>query len=59
MLGLILTIVVIGNPALYDDPSADRLIHTAIDATYMLRLNDARAAASELQQRFPDHPAGL
>jgi hypothetical protein len=59
MLGLILTILLVGNPALYDDPSADRLVHSAIDATYMLRLNDARVAARELQQRFPDHPAGF
>src|SRR5215831_13822083 len=59
MLGLILTILFVGNPALYDDPAADRLIHSAMDATYMLRLNDARAAARELQERFPDHPAGF
>src|SRR5215831_13929547 len=59
MLGLFLTILLVSNPALYDDPSADRLIRSAIDATYMLRLNDARAAARELQQRYPDHPAGF
>ena len=59
MLGLFLTILLVSNPALYDDPSADRLIHSAIDATYMLRLNDARASARELQRRYPDHPAGF
>jgi hypothetical protein len=59
MLGLILTILFVSSPALYDDPSADRLIRLAMDATYMLRLNDARAAARELQQRYPDHPAGF
>src|SRR6185503_5974608 len=46
-------------PALYDDPAADRLIRTASDATYHLRLAAARAAARELQQRYPDHPAGF
>jgi hypothetical protein len=59
MLGLILTILFVSSPALYDDPSADRLIRYAMDATYALRLNDARAAARELQQRYPDHPAGF
>jgi len=59
MLGLILTILFLSSPALYDDPSADRLIRYAMDATYMLRLNDARTAARELQQRYPDHPAGF
>src|SRR5215468_5275289 len=59
MLGLTLAILLISSPALYDDPSADRLIHTAIDATYRLHLNDARASARELQQRYPDHPAGF
>jgi hypothetical protein len=59
MLGLILTILFVSSPALYDDPSADRLIREAMDATYRLRLSDARAAARELQQRYPDHPAGF
>jgi hypothetical protein len=59
MLGFILTILLVSSPALYDDPSADRLIRYAMDATYMLRLTDARAAARELQQRYPDHPAGF
>lgn len=59
MLGLILTILFFSSPALYDDPSADRLIRYAMDATYTLRLNDARAAARELQQRYPDHPVGF
>src|SRR5262249_42585148 len=45
--------------ALYDDPVADRLTRTAMEATYHLRLSDARAAALELQQRYPDHPAGF
>src|SRR5690349_9617705 len=54
-----LALLVAVAPALYDDPVADRLIRTATDATYHLRLTDARAAASELQQRYPDHPAGF
>ena len=50
-------LVAIGN-ALYDDPGADRLIRTATDSTYHLRLNEARSAALELQKRYPDHPGG-
>jgi len=51
-------LLVLGN-ALYDDAVADRLIRTATDSTYHYRLADARAAAHELQQRYPDHPAGF
>ncbi|HMF00482.1 MAG TPA: hypothetical protein VKK06_11410 [Terriglobia bacterium] len=59
MLGCFLTVLLAIGPALYDDPLADRLIRTAMDATYHLRLNEARAAALELQKRYPDHPAGF
>ena len=59
MTGLLLTILLVGTTALYDDPAADRLIRTAEESTYMLHLDDARAAARELQQRYPDHPAGF
>jgi hypothetical protein len=38
---------------------ADRLIRKATDETYHMRLNEARAAARELQQRHPEHPAGF
>lgn len=58
MLGCFLTILIAAGSALYDDPFADRLIRSATDATYHLRLDEARAAARELQQRYPDHPAG-
>ena len=59
MFGCVLALLLfLGNP-LHDDPIADRLIRTAIDATYQLHLNEARAAARELQQRYPDHPAGF
>jgi hypothetical protein len=57
MFGCLLTILLAAN-ALYDDPAGDRLIRAATDATYHLRLNDARTAARELQQGYPDHPAG-
>jgi hypothetical protein len=30
-----------------------------MDSTYHLRLDDARVAARELQQRYPEHPAGF
>ena len=47
MLGLILTILLVPTPALYDDPVADRLIRSAMDSTYMLQLDDARTAAQD------------
>jgi hypothetical protein len=58
MFGCFLTLLLAGN-ALYDDPSADRLIRNAMDATYQLKLSDARTAARDLQQRYADHPAGF
>src|SRR6266536_1658711 len=58
MFGCFLTILLSGS-ALYDDPTADRLIRAAMDATYQLRLSDARVAARNLEQRYPDHPAGF
>jgi hypothetical protein len=59
MPGFLLTILLAASSALYDDPAADRLIRTAEESTYMLHLEDARAAARELQQRYPEHPAGF
>src|SRR5215510_3316541 len=59
MFGCVLTILLAIGPALYDDPAADRLIRIAMDATYHMRLNDARTAALELQKRYADHPAGF
>jgi hypothetical protein len=59
MVGLVLTLFLAAGNALYDDPAADRLIRTAMDATYHLRLTEARTAANQLQQRYPDHPAGF
>ena len=59
MVGLTLTLLLAAGNALYDDPAADRLIRTAMDSTYHLRLSEARTAAGELQQRYPDHPAGF
>ena len=59
MFGSVLTILLAIGPALYDDPAADRLIRIAMDATYHMRLNDARTAALELQKRYADHPAGF
>jgi hypothetical protein len=60
MFGCLLTLLLAaaGN-ALYEDASADKLIRTATEASYQLHLNEARAAAHELQQRYPDHPAGF
>jgi hypothetical protein len=61
MLGLVLAFLILPGtaPALYDDPVADRLVRTVMEATYTLRLDDARAAAKELETRYPDHPAGF
>jgi len=59
MFGAFFSLFLAATTALYDDPTADRLIRTATEATYHLQLNQARAAARELQQRYPDHPAGF
>jgi hypothetical protein len=59
MLSSVLALLLATGNALYDDPVADRLIRTATETTYQLRLTQARAAAEELQQRYPDHPAGF
>jgi hypothetical protein len=59
MLSPVLVLLLATGNALYDDPVADRLIRTATETTYQLRLNEARAAARELQERYPDHPAGF
>lgn len=59
MLSCFLTLLLPFANALHDDAVADRLIRTAVDATYHMRLTQARAAATELQQRYPDHPAGF
>ena len=58
MLGLILTLFVAAADPLYADTTADRLIRQAIESSYNLQLDASRAAAKELQSRFPDHPAG-
>src|SRR5881396_920470 len=59
MMGLFLITVLAANGYLFENPAADRLIRTATESVYMLRLADARADARELQQRYPDHPAGF
>src|SRR5580693_4072138 len=59
MIAVVLTILLAGSAALYDDPVADLLVRNAEEASYMLHLEDARNAARELQQRYPDHPAGF
>jgi predicted Zn-dependent protease len=59
MLGLVLTVLLAANGALYEDPVADGLIRKAMDATYHLELDQARSAAQKLQELYPDHPAGF
>jgi hypothetical protein len=58
MLHVLLAALLLPTPALYEDSVADRLIRSAIEATYMLHLNEARTAAHELQRKYSDHPAG-
>src|SRR6267143_7020041 len=59
MLGFALTILLLSTPDLYEDTAADKLIRSATQSTYMLQLGEARAAARELQRKYPDHPAGF
>jgi hypothetical protein len=59
MLGLFLTVSVLAQSPLYQDPSADQLIRRTMEATYNLELTEARAAARTLQNRYPNHPAGF
>jgi hypothetical protein len=61
MRGLIVSILLLSlsAPALYDDSAADALVRFAMESTYALNLNEARAAARELQEKYPDHPAGF
>jgi len=58
MLGLILASLLAADARLYNDPAADGWIRQAMQATYDLHLNQAREAASKLEEKFPDHPAG-
>src|SRR5262245_6571828 len=59
MFSWLLALTLVAGNALYEDPVGDRLIRHASDSTYRLQLDKARSAARELQQRFPDHPAGF
>ncbi len=44
---------------LYEDPSADELIRGTMEATYSLQLEQARAGARMLEERYPNHPVGF
>jgi hypothetical protein len=46
------------NGFLYNDSIADQLIRQTMQATYDLRLADARSSAKSLEDKYPDHPAG-
>jgi hypothetical protein len=58
MLSLVLTLALAASGPLYSDPAADPLIRQAVESSYDLKLREARAAARQLQDKFPDHPAG-
>ena len=61
MSGVILTILTLllsADGPLYDDRTADGLIRQATESSYNMHLDQARAAARDLQTKFPDHPAG-
>lgn len=59
LLGFVVAALALPRPALYEDSVADGLIRSATHSTYMLRLDEARAQARELQRKYPDHPAGF
>src|SRR5437870_6243631 len=58
MLSLVFALILASIGPLYENASADRLIRDAVEGSYGLRLDQARAAARDLQTKFPDHPAG-
>ena len=59
MFRLLLPLLLAAGNALYEDPVADALIRKAMEATYNMKLEEARAAAGSLQETYPDHPAGF
>ena len=54
----LLTLLLAADGPLYDDRTADGLIRQATESSYNMHLDQARAAARDLQTKFPDHPAG-
>ncbi len=44
---------------IHEDPVADRMIRDATEATYDLRLPEARKIARAVQARYPEHPVGF
>jgi hypothetical protein len=58
MLGFFVAILLQGT-FIYNDSAADALIRRITHGNYTLHLADARAAAKQLQDRYPDHPAGF
>jgi hypothetical protein len=58
MFTLVLTYFLAAANPLFSDPAADRLIREAVESSYNLQLEKSRSAAKELQNRFPEHPAG-
>src|SRR5262245_2596619 len=58
MLALTFCLLIQAGGFLYNDATADKLIRQTMEASYDLRLTEARSAAKGLQDRYPDHPAG-
>src|SRR5262245_10813549 len=58
MLALIVSFFFQASGFIYQDSTADSLIRRTMEASYDLRIADARASAKELEKRFPDHPVG-
>ena len=56
---LLLSSFLFADGFLHEDAEADRLVHETMSASYHLRLDEARAGARQLQQRYPGHPVGF
>ncbi len=59
MFAFIVSLLFQSTGFIYQDSHADALIRGAMQASYELRIADARAAAKELEELYPDHPAGF
>jgi hypothetical protein len=55
---LSLSLLLLMDPPLYENPAADQMIRQTMEATYNLRLVEARRIAENIKQQFPGHPAG-
>ncbi len=59
MFAFIVSLLFQSTGFIYQDSHADALIRGAMQASYELRIADSRAGAKELEELYPDHPAGF